>query len=256
MLRVEDLTKVYEKGGRGRKETVRAVDDVSFDCNPGEIFGLLGPNGAGKTTTLRCISTLIKPTSGNVYIDRYNVLEHEKTIRSRIGFLTSDMKLDGFFTPGYMMDYFGSLNKMAKEEIGRMKDLLFNELQMNDFVDKKIDKLSTGMKQKTAIAISLIHDPEVIVFDEPTNGLDVITSKSVTDFLRKQAGNGKTVLISTHIMSIAEKLCSRFGILVKGEIKELGTLKQILDRNSTDSLEDVFFGYVLPEGGSGVGHAQ
>jgi len=256
VLRVEDLTKVYEKGGRGSKESVRAVDDVSFECNPGEIFGLLGPNGAGKTTTLRCISTLIKPSSGNVFIDRYNVLEHEKTIRSKIGFLTSDMKLDGFFTPGYMMDYFGRLNKMAGEEIGRMKDLLFNELQMTDFVDKKIDKLSTGMKQKTAIAISLIHDPEVIVFDEPTNGLDVITSKAVTDFLRKQAGNGKTVLISTHIMSIAEKLCSRFGILVKGEIKELGTLKQILDRNSTESLEDVFFGYVLPEGGSEAGHAQ
>jgi sodium transport system ATP-binding protein len=256
VLRVEDLTKVYEKGRRGSKEIVRAVEDVSFECNPGEIFGLLGPNGAGKTTTLRCISTLIKPTSGNVYIDRYNVLEHEKTIRSKIGFLTSDMKLDGFFTPSYMMDYFGGLNKMAREEIGRMKDLLFEELQMTDFVDKKIDKLSTGMKQKTAIAISLIHDPEVIVFDEPTNGLDVITSKSVTDFLRKQAGNGKTVLLSTHIMSIAEKLCSRFGILVKGEIKELGTLKHILDRNSTESLEDVFFGYVLPEGGSEAGHAQ
>lgn len=246
MLRVEELTKVYEKGGRGSSETVRAVDGVSFQCTPGEIFGLLGPNGAGKTTTLRCISTLIKPTSGNVLIDRYNVLEHEKRIRSMIGFLTSDMKLDGFFTPGYMMDYFGRLNKMSGADISRMKDLLFSELQMTDFVDKKIDKLSTGMKQKTAIAISLIHDPEVIVFDEPTNGLDVITSKSVTDFLRKQAKNGKTVLISTHIMSIAEKLCSRFGILVKGQIKELGTLNQILQRNGTDSLEEVFFGYVLP----------
>ena len=246
MLRVEELTKVYEKGGRGSSETVRAVDGVSFQCSPGEIFGLLGPNGAGKTTTLRCISTLIKPTSGNVFIDRYDVLEHEKRIRSMIGFLTSDMKLDGFFTPGYMMDYFGRLNKMSGDDISRMKDLLFTELQMTDFVDKKIEKLSTGMKQKTAIAISLIHDPDVIVFDEPTNGLDVITSKSVTDFLRKQAQNGKTVLISTHIMSIAEKLCSRFGILVKGQIKELGTLRQILQRNGTDSLEEVFFGYVLP----------
>jgi sodium transport system ATP-binding protein len=112
------------------------------------------------------------------------------------------------------------------------------------------------MKQKTAIAISLVHDPEVIVFDEPTNGLDVITSKSVTDFLQRQADYGKTVLISTHVMSIAEKLCSRFGILVKGQIKELGTLGEILDRNSTDSLEEVFFGYVLPGEGAEVNDAQ
>ncbi len=247
LLRVEDLTKVYEKGRRGSRDTVKAVDGVSFECSPVEIFGLLGPNGAGKTTTLRCISTLIKPTSGNIFIDRFSVLEDEKSIRSKIGFLTSDMKLDGFFTPAYMMDYFGRLNKMAREDIARMKELLFSELQMKDFVDKKIDKLSTGMKQKTAIAISLIHDPDVIVFDEPTNGLDVITSKSVTDFLEKQAKAGKTVLVSTHIMSVAEKLCHRFGILVKGEIKELGTLSDILKRNSTDSLEEVFFGYILPD---------
>lgn len=255
MLRVQDLTKVYEKGGRGSTGTVRAVDGVSFECCPGEIFGLLGPNGAGKTTTLRCISTLIKPTGGNVFIDGYNVLEHEKTIRSKIGFLTSDMKLDGFFTPGYMMDYFGSLNKMGRDEISRMKEILFRELQMTEFVNRKIEKLSTGMKQKTAIAISLVHDPEVIVFDEPTNGLDVITSKSVTDFLRGQSREGKTVLISTHIMTVAEKLCDRFGILVKGRIREMGTLRQILDRHSTDSLEEVFFGYVLPEEGEEAGHA-
>lgn len=254
-MRVLELTKVYEQGKRGSAVTVRAVDGVSFECGPGEIFGLLGPNGAGKTTALRCISTLIKPTGGNVFIDQYNVLEHEKTIRSKIGFLTSDMKLDGFFTPGYMMDYFGSLNKMGKDEIARMKDLLFRELRMTEFVNRKIDRLSTGMKQKTAIAISLVHDPEVIVFDEPTNGLDVITSKSVTDFLRRQSREGKTVLISTHIMTVAEKLCDRFGILVKGRIREMGTLRQILDRHSTDSLEEVFFGYVLPEEGEGAGHA-
>lgn len=255
MLRVEELTKTYEKGRRGTSELVRAVDGVSFQCVPGEIFGLLGPNGAGKTTTLRCISTLIKPSGGNVYIDEANVLEHEKTIRSKIGFLTSDMKLDGFFTPSYMMDYFGSLNKMDREEIARMKGILFRELQMTDFVNKKIDKLSTGMKQKTAIAISLVHDPQVIVFDEPTSGLDVITSKSVTDFLRKKAEEGRTILISTHIMNVAEKLCDRFGILVKGRIRDMGTLREILHRHSSDSLEEVFFGYVLPEGGSEVAHA-
>ena len=252
MLRVENLRKVFENRKRNVRETVEAVKDVSFECVLCEIFGLLGPNGAGKTTTLRCISTLIKPTSGNVYIDRYSVLENEKDVRSKIGFLTSDMKLDGFFTPDYMVDYFGALNKMKKEDIKQRKEYLFNELQMTDFVHKKIDKLSTGMKQKTAIAISLIHDPDVIVFDEPTNGLDVITSKSVTDFLEKYAKEGKTIVISTHIMHVAEKLCDRFGILVKGELKELGSLKSILDRNSSESLESVFFSYVLPSAGEEV----
>lgn len=255
MLRVEKLRKVFENRKRNVRDTVEAVKDVSFECIPGEIFGLLGPNGAGKTTTLRCISTLIKPTSGNVYIDRYNVLENEKAIRSRIGFLTSDMKLDGFFTPDYMVDYFGALNKMNKEDIRQRKEHLFNELQMKDFIHKKIDKLSTGMKQKTAIAISLIHDPDVIVFDEPTNGLDVITSKSVTDFLEKYAKEGKTIVISTHNMHVAEKLCDRFGILVKGELKELGSLKSILDKNSSESLEDVFFSYILPSAEEEVSHA-
>jgi len=255
LLRVENLCKVFKNKKKHKVETVEAVKDVSFECSPGEIFGLLGPNGAGKTTTLRCISTLIKPTSGNVYIDRYNVMENEKAIRSRIGFLTSDMKLDGFFTPDYMVDYFGALNKMSREDIQRRKEYLFNELQMTDFIHKKIDKLSTGMKQKTAIAISLIHDPEVIVFDEPTNGLDVITSKSVTDFLEKYAESGKTIVISTHIMNVAEKLCDRFGILVDGELKELGTLSDILGKNSSDNLEDVFFSYILPGTEEEVNHA-
>lgn len=247
MLSVENLCKTFVNRKKGKTERVQAVKDVSFQCRPGEIFGLLGPNGAGKTTTLRCISTLIKPTSGDVHIDQYSVLKNEKEIRSRLGFLTSDMKLDGFFTPDYMMDYFGRLNKMDKINIDRMKRQLYSELQMEDFITKKIDKLSTGMKQKTAIAISLIHDPDVIVFDEPTNGLDVITSKSVTDFLLKQAEAGKTVLISTHIMTEAEKLCDSFGILVDGEIKELGTLKHILSSSSADNLEDLFFSYILPE---------
>jgi sodium transport system ATP-binding protein len=246
LLRVKNLCKVFKNKKKHQVETVEAVKNVSFECNPGEIFGLLGPNGAGKTTTLRCISTLLKPSGGNVFIDRFNVLEDEKTIRSMIGFLTSDMKLDGFFTPDYMVGYFGRLNKMNEEKIKRRKEYLFKELQMNEFIHKKIDKLSTGMKQKTAIAISLIHDPGVIVFDEPTNGLDVITSKSVTDFLKKYAKEGKTIVISTHIMNVAEKLCDRFGILIDGELKELGSLKEILEKNSSDNLEDVFFSYILP----------
>ncbi|MBS3742137.1 MAG: ATP-binding cassette domain-containing protein [Candidatus Cloacimonetes bacterium] len=253
MIKVEDLYKVYESKKKNVKEKIEAVNNISFQCKPGEIFGLLGPNGAGKTTTLRCISTLIKPTWGNIYLDEYNVLEDEKIIRSKIGFLTTDMKLDGFFTPDYMLSYFGRLNKMQKSEIEQRKEKLFNDLQMEDFIDKKIDKLSSGMTQKTAIAISLIHDPEVIIFDEPTNGLDVITAKNVTDFLEKYAEQGKTVIISTHIMSIAEKLCDRIGILIEGELKKMGSLEEIISGSNADNLEDVFYKFLIPDYGSQEG---
>ncbi|RKZ01406.1 ABC transporter ATP-binding protein, partial [Candidatus Fermentibacteria bacterium] len=156
LLRVENLSKEF-RNGRGKSAgVVLAVNNLSFLCRPGEIYGLLGPNGAGKTTTLRCLSTLIKPSSGNVWIDDYNVLEHGQIFRSKIGFLTSDMKLDGYFTPEYMMNWFGQLNKMQQNEIESRKKKLFIDLQMTDFVNKKIDQLSTGMKQKTAVAISLI----------------------------------------------------------------------------------------------------
>jgi sodium transport system ATP-binding protein len=247
VLSVEGLTKVFRRGRGAAAVRTVAVKDLSFKCSPGEIYGLLGPNGAGKTTTLRCLSTLIKPTSGNVRIDRWNVLEHGQIFRSKIGFLTSDMKLDGYFTPDYMLGWFGRLNKMEEAEIEARKRKLFSDLQMEEFIHRRIDDLSTGMKQKTAVAISLVHDPEVIIFDEPTNGLDVITSKSVTDFLAACAREGKTVVISTHIMSIAEKLCTRFGILVHGEMKEEGTLSEIVAKGSGSSLEEIFFSHILPE---------
>ena len=241
MIQIENLCKTYINKKKGITTKKEAVKNLSFECKPGKIFGLLGPNGAGKTTTLRCISTLIKPTSGLIKVNGYDILKDEKNVRSIIGFLTSDMKLDGYFTPKYMLDYFGRLNKMSSENIKHRKEELFSELEMKDFIDIKIDKLSSGMKQKTSLAISLIHNPDIIVFDEPTSGLDVITAKNVTDFLRKSADEGKTVIISTHIMSVAEKLCDEIGILIEGELKELGALSEILSKNKSDNLEDVFF---------------
>jgi len=244
MIEIHDLKKVFENKKKGSVSYKEALKGISFECKPGEIFGLLGPNGAGKTTALRCISTLIKPTDGSITVNGYDVLKEERKVRSIIGFLTSDMKLDGFFTPDYMMDYFGHLNKMTPEDIADRKEVLIKELHMEEFRHKKIDKLSTGMKQKTSIAISLIHDPDIIIFDEPTNGLDVITAKNVTDFLKKYAKEGKTVLISTHIMSVAEQICDKIGIIIEGLIKELGTLEEIVKSNNTDNLEDVFFKYL------------
>jgi len=244
MIEILDLKKVFENKKKGTVSYKEALKGISFVCKPGEIFGLLGPNGAGKTTTLRCISTLIKPTSGQITVNGFDSQKNDRQVRSIIGFLTSDMKLDGFFTPDYMMDYFGSLNKMTPEAIAERKEKLVKELHMEEFRYKKIDKLSTGMKQKTSIAISLIHDPDIIIFDEPTNGLDVITAKNVTDFLKKYAKEGKTVLISTHIMSVAEQICDKIGILIDGLIKEDGTLKEIISENKANNLEDVFFKYL------------
>ncbi len=244
MIEIHDLKKVFENKKKGSVSYKEALKGISFACKPGEIFGLLGPNGAGKTTTLRCISTLIKPTGGTISVDGYDVIKDERKVRSIIGFLTSDMKLDGFFTPDYLMDYFGRLNKMNPEDIAERKEVLIKELHMEEFRHKKIDKLSTGMKQKTSIAISLIHNPDIIIFDEPTNGLDVVTAKNVTDFLKKYAREGKTVLISTHIMGVAEQICDKIGIIIEGLIKELGTLEEIVKGNNTDNLEDVFFKYL------------
>lgn len=244
MIEIHDLKKVFENKKKGSVLYKEALKGISFACKPGEIFGLLGPNGAGKTTTLRCISTLIKPTGGTISVDGYDVIKDERKVRSIIGFLTSDMKLDGFFTPDYLMDYFGRLNKMNPEDIAERKEVLIKELHMEEFRHKKIDKLSTGMKQKTSIAISLIHNPDIIIFDEPTNGLDVVTAKNVTDFLKKYAREGKTVLISTHIMGVAEQICDKIGIIIEGLIKELGTLEEIVKGNNTDNLEDVFFKYL------------
>ena len=244
MIEIHDLKKVFENKKKGTVSYKEALKGITFTCKPGEIFGLLGPNGAGKTTALRCISTLIKPTEGTILVDDFDVQKDERKVRSIIGFLTSDMKLDGFFTPDYMMDYFGRLNKMTPEDVTERKEILIKELHMEEFRHKKIDKLSSGMKQKTSIAISLIHNPDIIIFDEPTNGLDVITAKNVTDFLKKYAKEGKTVLISTHIMGVAEQICDKIGILIEGQIKELGTLEEIVKGNNTDNLEDVFFRYL------------
>ena len=215
-----------------------AVNDLSFSAYKGEIFGLLGPNGAGKTTTLRVISTLIKADSGDVLVDGHSVKDESFKVRSKIGFLTSELKLEDFFTPNYLYDYFSNLH-MVDENISKVrKEELFNKFGINDYKEIKIADLSTGMKQKVSLVISLVHDPDIIIFDEPTNGLDVITAKTVTDFLVELKKVGKTVILSTHIFSLVEKLCDRVGIIINGKM----ILCDKLDVITKDKcLEDVFF---------------
>jgi sodium transport system ATP-binding protein len=247
MVKVENLKKVYklskkQKAKQGTsKDTLEAVKSVSFEANNGQIFGLLGPNGAGKTTTLRCISTLISPTEGNISVCGYDVNEDSFKVREKIALLTNDLKLDGNFTPKYTMEYIGSLYGLTKEEINSRREELFEYFNVSSYQDMKISELSQGMKQKLSIAVSLVHNPEVIIFDEPTNGLDVVTAKAVTDYLMKLKKAGKTIIISTHIMNVAAKLCDRIAIILEGEICINDKLENILAKTKTNDLEEAFF---------------
>lgn len=237
MIEARDLCKVFKDKKRG---TVKAVDRVSFDCRPGEVFGLLGPNGAGKTTTLRMLSTSLKPTSGTATIDGIDVASEPEKVRSQIGFLSGNTGLYGRLTAREMVTYFGKLYGMSVSNIKQRIEQLFTMLDMNEFADGRNEKLSSGMKQKVSIARSVVHDPPVMVFDEPTTGLDVMSSRTIVQFIRRCRDDGKCVIFSTHIMSEAMRLCDRIAIIHKGRIYADGTVQEILNMASADNLEDAF----------------
>ena len=215
-----------------------AVDDLSFVANKGEIYGLLGPNGAGKTTTLRMLATLIRPDEGDALLDGISVVQNPDAVRSRIGFLTGELKLEDFFTPNYLFDFFADLHGVDPAVAAARKAELFSKFGIDRFAEVKVANLSTGMKQKVSLVISVVHDPDVIIFDEPTNGLDVLTAKVVTDFLLELRERGKTVILSTHIFSLVEKLCDRVGIIINGRMVACDTLPAVCGGMS---LEDRFF---------------
>lgn len=243
-LVVRNLTKTFTLSRKQQaiektnKKIKVAVDNLSFTAYDGEIYGLLGPNGAGKTTTLRIISTLIKADSGDVEVDGASVHKEPDKVRGKIGFLTGELKLEDFFTPNYLFDYFSRLHDVSEDVIKERKEKLFREFGITDFAEVKVGDLSTGMKQKVALVISIVHDPNIIIFDEPTNGLDIITSKTVTDFLLKLKSEGKTIILSTHIFSLVEKICDRVGIIIEGKMVLEDTVSN-LTKDMT--LEDKFF---------------
>jgi sodium transport system ATP-binding protein len=247
VIQINELTKVYKltkkqmMEKKTKKNMVKAVDKLSLTARPGEIYGLLGPNGAGKTTALRCIASLLKPTQGNIKVKGYDTVEDSQSVRKTIGFLTNEIKLDPQFSPRYMFGFFGRLHGLDERVIEERREELFDYFGIKDFQDKKIEELSSGMKQKASLAVSLVHNPEVIIFDEPTSGLDIITARNVTDYLKHLRDEGRTVIISTHIMTEAEKLCDRIGIIINGVLVLEGTLTEILDRTNTKDLEDAFF---------------
>lgn len=244
ILEVQGLKKTFKLSAKQQKiektntKVKVAVNDLTFTAYKGEVFGLLGPNGAGKTTTLRMLATLIKPDEGDVILDGASVVKEPEIVRSKIGFLTSELKLEDFFTPNYLFDFFADLHGMSEEEKKQRKEFLFKRFGIEEFAEVKVANLSTGMKQKASLAISLVHNPDIIIFDEPTNGLDVLTAKVVTDFLLDLKEQGKTIIVSTHIFSLIEKICDRVGIIINGHMEACDTLEKI--KNGL-SLEDRFF---------------
>ena len=241
ILRAEHLTKSFRLPLKQQKtgEKVKlAVNDLSFSAYSGEIFGLLGPNGAGKTTTLRMLATLIKPDSGDAFIDGVSVVSDPYGVRGRIGFLTSELRLEDFFTPDYLFDFFSELHGVPHDVREQRKRSMFARFGIDEFANVKMANLSTGMKQKVSIVISIVHDPDFIIFDEPTNGLDVLTAKTVTDYLSELRGEGKSIILSTHIFSLVEKLCDRVGVMIDGRMVALDTLAAL---TKDKSMEEKFF---------------
>ncbi len=255
MIEIKNLTKIFKLTKKMKKELKTkdsekiAVNNINLNIKEGEIFGIIGTNGAGKTTTLRIISTLLKPTRGTVEVNGLDTVRDGEKVREKIGFLTSEIKLDPNFTPDYLFDFFGELRNIPKSTIKERKEKLFSYFGINDFKHKKIEELSTGMKQKAAIAVSLMHNPEIIIFDEPTSGLDIITAKSVLDYIKELKSENKTIIMSTHNMTEAEKVCDRIGMIIDGKLVFHGTIDEAIEKTGTKDLEEAFFKFYSDEKG-------
>jgi sodium transport system ATP-binding protein len=250
------LTKTFRLSSRrrtlfpGRRKTLTAVDDLSLAVYAGEIFGLLGPNGAGKTTALRMLATLIRPDSGDAFLDGDSILARPEAVRRKIGFLTADLKLEEFFTPSYLFDFFAALRGVPAGLAGERKAALFKLFGVDEFAHTKTGKLSTGMKQKVSLLLPLVHDPDIVIFDEPTNGLDIIAARTAAELLAAMRGQGKTVILSTHIFGLAEKVCDRIGFLINGRLEACDTPRNLA---AGKSLEDAFFAVYDRAAGKGAG---
>ncbi len=244
ILIVKNLRKTFNMSRKQQKiektnlKVKVAVDDISFNVHKGEIYGLLGPNGAGKTTTLRMLATIIKPDSGDALVNGFSIIKEADKVRENIGFLTSELKLEDFFTPNYLFDFFAKLHHIPEDIIKVRKEILFKKFGIDEFQEVKVADLSTGMKQKLSIVIAICHNPSIIIFDEPTNGLDVLTAKVVTDYLIDLKNEGKTIILSTHIFSLVEKLCDRVGIIINGKLVVSSDVKELCKEKN---LENVFF---------------
>ncbi len=244
-ISVQNISKHFSDKKRG---LVKAVDGLSFECKPGSIFGLLGLNGAGKTTMLRLLATMLRPTSGTAKVAGFDVIEQSDRVKANIGFLTGNTGLYLRLTPREIIAYFGKLAGMDSTTLKQRSSRLIDMLDMGEFADRRIDKLSTGQKQKTSIARTMIHNPPILILDEPTAGLDVLTSRAIIQLVRDAKNEGKCVIFSTHIMHEAANLCDDIAVIHEGRMRTQGTLAQFRKQYGMDNLDDIFVA-ILENGG-------
>ncbi|HDQ44533.1 MAG TPA: ATP-binding cassette domain-containing protein [bacterium] len=248
MIEVQNVTKTFrlsrarkrETENRSRENILTAVSGLSFSCRPGRVFTLLGPNGAGKTTLLRILATMMRPTAGSVRVCGFDTVHQAAEVRRRLGFMTGDTGLYDRLTPTELVRYYADLFGLPRDRYLENRDSLFGRLGIHDFADRRIGKLSSGMKQKVSIARTMIHDPEVVVFDEPTAGLDVITARAIIDLIHDCRDTGKTVIFSTHIMSEVSLVSDDLAVIHRGRLRYCGDFKAFRSQMRSDSLEGEF----------------
>jgi sodium transport system ATP-binding protein len=243
MIEARGLSKRFQDKKRGE---IRAVDNVTFTCQPGKIYGLLGANGAGKTTTLRMLATILEPTDGTAVVCGHDVVEQPEKVRANIGFLSTGTALYPRLSSQELVEYFGRLNGLDEATLKKRVGDIFDRLDMNEFRDRRCDKLSTGMKQKTSIARTLVHDPPVMIFDEPTTGLDVMTARTIINFISDCRARGKAIIFSTHIMSEVERLCDSIGIIHDGKLLAEGTVPELRAKYAEHNIEEIIVKVVGP----------
>lgn len=238
---VHQLSKVYYDDSRGE---VRAVDGISFECRPGEIFGLLGANGAGKTTTLRLLATILQPTAGSATLMGHDVVADPEGVRRNLGFSSATTALYPRLTARETLEFFARINGCPEPRVRERVARLIERFGIGSYADARVDKLSQGMKQKVSIARTVVHDPPVLIFDEPTVGLDVLNALEMQKVIAEFRAEGKTILFSTHIMSEAEKLCDRIAIIHQGRIHACDTLANLRAATGQHYLEHIFVRFV------------
>lgn len=241
MIKIERVKKKFHDNKSG---DFYALDDISFNVNEGEIFGLLGPNGAGKTTMLRIMATIMSQTEGKVIINGYDSMEEPEEVKKSIGFLSGNTKLYKKLTPVETMRFFGGFYGLDKKVIDKRIEEIVDSLHMQDFKDRIIEKLSTGQVQKTSIARCMIHDPKIYILDEPTLGLDILTSRTIIDFIKSEKAKGKTIIFSTHYMEEADSLCDRVGLIHKGKLIQSGSTDELKEKTGKTNIRDIFLYYI------------
>lgn len=248
-VRVQNLRKSFFEEERGE---ITAVGGVSFEALPGEVFGLLGANGAGKTTTLRMLSTVLTPSDGTATVMGHDVRTAPEQVRKNLGFFSASTALYPRLTARETLEFFARINGWPEASLQARVDELVDRFGIREYENGRIEKLSSGMKQKVSIARTIAHDPPVLIFDEPTVGLDVMNALEMVRVVRELRDEGKTILFSSHIMSEVEKLCDRIGIIHRGRLLALGTLDDLRERTGKHYLEDVFVHYVTEAEGAGA----